>query len=306
MTGSLSNSLAHVAALHDRARPGFAAPMAGVLGGDPYFVDLPAFGGGMGGTITESALRVLAALYFTAEVEGTYMMSVAEELTRARFTLNLTDREAASRLEELARAMQDDWIDRNLRNQIFARVFGLGHADPQLGAQMVNHEFEPQFARLCLALQSAHGTPSPWGPPAGNAARVAAAMQTLLSGLAPKVQGNTLLVSERLSRQLQMSIAALDHPGLTSLFMGRTAWDVIRGVLGPDTPDLLVQVNRAQTGMRILSWAADNLAALRSIGGGADQAIRSEPQLLGWADIWLEASGIAAPQPHTQYGAWAS
>ncbi|MFN2166222.1 MAG: hypothetical protein ACK2U9_08150, partial [Anaerolineae bacterium] len=208
----LEQSLAHVAALLDRARPGFAAPLALAAGGDPYFVDLPAFQGGLGGTLTPQAMQVLASLYFIAEVEGTYLMSVAEELATARFTLRLDDRAAAERLEALADAMHHGWVERGLRNQVFARVFGIGFADPNLGDTAVNQEFEPRFARLCLALAAAARDLQGWGAPAGASMRAAVAAQSLLGNLAPRVQGNTLILTERLSGQLKLAIEVLGHP----------------------------------------------------------------------------------------------
>lgn len=292
----LVQSLGHVATLLDRARPGFAGAMAFSAGGDPYFIDLPAFQGGAGGTISPQAMQVLASLYFLAEIEGTYLPAVAEELTNTRFTLNLSDRDAVQGLETLAGQMRQAWVDRTLRNQIFARVFGIGYADPNLGDTAINRQFEPQFARFCMAIAVTARDLGGWGAPAGAAARATVATQSLIGNLAGRVQGNTLVVTERLSAQLRLSIDALDHPGLTALFMGHTAWDVVRGVLGQDTPDMQGHVNRGQTGLRLLSWMSSHLDALRSLDAqGIIDAVRSEPQLQGWAEIWLQAAGIAQP-----------
>lgn len=277
--------------------------MAQTLAGDPYFVDLPGHRGGLGGAIRSEALQVVAALYFAAEIEGTYLMSVGEELAAARFTLNLTDREAALRLEELAAAMEEGWVPRALRNQIFARVFGVGYADPNLGDTAVNREFEPRMARVCAALlQVASNAAYP--PQSATAARAGVAVQSLMGNLAGKMQGNTLIVAERLSRQLRTALAALDHPGLALLFRGANAWDVVRAVLGPDTPDLAGHINRAQTGLRLLGWMAEHLGALQRVdGAGIADAVNAEPQLPGWADLWLVSSGLdPAPQPQPAYG----
>ncbi|MEQ9258877.1 MAG: hypothetical protein RIG84_07240 [Roseovarius sp.] len=307
----LSLSLAFSRELLSQAGPGYGRGFALAAGGeDPFFIDLPAFQGGLGGRVTAEALRVLASLYFTAEVEGTYLMAVAEELAQARFTLNLTDAEAARKLEDLATRMRGGWVPRALRNQIFGRVFGIGYADPALGDGMVNQQFEPQFARFASAARELGMSHSPYGPssPLGAAARLTVAAGGLMGALAPKLQGNTLLVAERLTRQLQLAIDALNHPGLTSLFMGRTAWDVVRGVLGQDTPDLQAQVNRAQTGMRIMAWMAAHLGPLQSQDSEAVlAAAQVEPQLAQWAEIWLQSSGMpqqgGQPQQGAGYGA---
>ncbi|MGI9507200.1 MAG: hypothetical protein ACR2RE_29515, partial [Geminicoccaceae bacterium] len=299
MTGSpLALSLAHAEALLSHARRSFRAPLALAASGDPYFIDLPVFNGGAAGTISRSALEVVAALYFVAEVEGTYLMSVGEELAEARFGLNLTDQEAAAKLEQLAAEMRGDWVDRGLRNQIFVRAFGIGHGDANLGDGMVNHEFEPRFARFCMAiLEVARELEmGGWGG-TGASARASVAAQSLLANLAQKIQGNTLIVTERLNAQLKLVIDALDHPGIATLFMGRNAWDVVRGVLGAETPDLQAHVNRAQAGLRILSWLAAHLGALRSLDSAdAANVVRAEPALRGWAEIWLDAAGVPLQQ----------
>lgn len=297
ITSPLSHSLTHMKVLLDQARPDFAIPLAHVAGGDPYFIDLPAFHGGSAGLISQSAVQVIASLYLVAEIEGTYLMAVGEELTKARYTLNLRDHTAAEKLEGMAREMDQGWVDRDLRNQIFMRVFGIGHVDPSLGDTAVNHEFEPQFARFCMSLISASRHVGYGNLSNGAAMRISVAAQSLLGNLVNRVQGNTLIVTEHLSTQLNLVIDALNSPGLTSLFRGSTVWDVVRRVLGSDTPDMQVQVGRAQTGLRILSWLSTNLDVLR----GTDStrvvdAIASEAQLQGWAEFWLEASGVVLPQ----------
>ncbi|MCL6285097.1 hypothetical protein M3P21_16325 [Ruegeria sp. 2012CJ41-6] len=299
---TLSRSLDHVASLLDRARPGFPAAVAMGLGGDPLFIDLPEYRGGLGGQISAEALQVVAALYFSAEIEGTYLMSVAEELAANRFTLNLTDREAAERLERLADAMQQGWVGRDLRNQIFARVFGVGYADPNLGDTAVNREFEPQLARFCVALLRAAQSLGGYSSSTGTAMRAGVAAQSLLASLSGRMQGNTLIVAERLSQQLRVALNALNHRGLATLFRGANAWDVVRNVLGPDTPDLAGHITRAQTGLRLIGWMADHLPSLRSADSRAiSAAISSEPQAAGWAELWLTAAGIdLASQPTHQ------
>ncbi|MFV0385042.1 hypothetical protein [Paracoccus sp. (in: a-proteobacteria)] len=295
----LSRSLAHLDRLLQRARPGFAGATA-FSGGDPLFIDLPDYRGGLAGQIRPESMQVVAALYFAAEIEGTYLMSVGEELAQARFTLNLTDRDAARAIEDLAQAMEQGWVGRDLRNQIFARVFGLGYADPNLGDTAVNREFEPRLARFCSALLQATGASQTYPPAsAGTLIRAGTAAQSLMQNLAAKMQGNTLIVAERLSRQLRLALAALNHRGLATLFQGQNAWDVVRAVLGADTPDLAGMINRAQTGLRILGWMADHIEALN----GADTnrigaAIAGEPQLAGWAELWLGAAGITPAVAH--------
>lgn len=284
----LALSLDHAAALIASARAGRAY---GRTASDGFQIELPAYDGF--GTLARSDLEVLAALYFAAETELTGLPIVAEALAENRFGLNLNDRAAAEALEALAAQMREAWINRALRNQIFLRVFGLGEADPNLGDTVVNREFEPHFARFCAAVMATVQDLSGWGAPAGAAMRLAVAAQALVGNLAGRAQGNTLVVAERLARQVQLSVTALNHPGMAMLFMGRTAWDVVRGVLGPDTPDLQAEVTQAQTGMRLLSWLTQHLDAVQAADAqGVIDAVRAEPGLPGWAEQWLDAAGV--------------
>lgn len=291
----LALSLALADGLLARAATRGAAGVAQSLAaGDALFVDLPGLGGAGAAQLDARSAEILAALYFAAEAEETYLPAVAEELTRHRFGLNLTDRGAAQALEGLAVAMRGDWIGRELRNQIFARVFGLGEADPNLGDRIINQEFEPRFARFCAAVAGAARALSDGFAPAGAAMRLAVAAQALAGNLDGRVQGNTLIVAGRLSEQLRLSITALNHPGMAALFMGRSAWDVVRGVLGPDTPDLGARITRAQTGLRLMTWLARNLRVLQGTDAqGIIDAVMAEPGLAGWAEFWLDASNIA-------------
>lgn len=295
----LALSFAHVAALLALARGGHLARTAAL---DPFHLDLPPVDGA-GAAVDAGSLGVLASLYFVTAVEGTYLPAVAEELARNRFGLNLTDRAAAAAMEDLAQAMEHGWIGRDLRNQITARVFGMGQDDPNLGDGVVNREFEARFARFCGAVVSTAQAADWGGGTSGAAIRLAMAAQAVLSNLALKMQGNTLVVTERLSQQLQLSLTALNHPGLTQLFQGRTAWDVVRNLLGPDTPDLAQAITLAQTGMRLFSWMAANLPGLQgSDPTGLTEALARDAAVAGWAAGWLEAAGVPAqpqslPQP---------
>ena len=290
----LALSLAHINALLTDARGGAWARTAAL---DPFHLDLPPVDGA-GDLVDAASLGVLASLYFVAGVEATFLPAVAEELARNRFGLNLTDHAAAAAMEDLAQAMERGWIGRDLRNQITARVFGVGQDDPNLGDGAVNREFEPRFARFCGAVLGA-AQQLDWGGggSSGAAIRLGVAAQAVLSNLAPKMQGNTLVVTERLSHQLQLSLAAMNHPGLAMLFDGRNAWDVVRNLLGADTPDLASAITLAQTGMRLISWMAANLAGLQSGDSVAlTEALARDAGVAGWAAQWLEASGVQ-PQP---------
>ena len=284
----LGRSLAHVDALLASAAPGFALSFA-----DFNLIDLPVYRGGQAANVTPEAMRTLASLYFLAELEGTHMISVAEELATARFSLNLRDHDAAQKLDDLVRAMQGQWLSRDLRNQIFVRTFGLGFADPAMGDATTNREFEPRFAQFCGAV-ARFGTEKSWGQiSTATTTQVGYAAQLLLTNLGGRVQGNTLVVASHLSNQIKTAIAVLNHPGMAAIFMARDAWDVIRAVLGPATPDLQGPVTRAQTGLRLLSWMAGHVAALSR--ADAVPALAAEAEAPALAERWMAAAGIQNP-----------
>ncbi len=287
----LSHSLAHVDALLASASPAFALTLA-----DLNLIDLPVYRGGQAANITPDAMRTLASLYFLAELEGTHLISVAEELATARFSLNLRDTDAAQKLDDLVRAMQGNWLDRDLRNRIFVRVFGLGFVDPVLGDEAVNREFEPRMARFCGALSRFGDERAMARISTASVTEAGYSAQLLLTNMGGRVQGNTLVVAGHLTGQIKTALAVLNHPGMAAVFMARNAWDVIRAVLGPDTPDMQGPVTRAQTGLRLLSWMSGHVGALAR--ADAASALAAEPEVPALAEGWLAAAGIASPAPY--------
>jgi hypothetical protein len=262
---------------------------------DPLAINLPPLGGGNGSpAIDRETMEVMAALYFQSELEQAGVIPVAEVLTEARFQLQLRDPDAAQRIEMFAQQMQREFYPRRLREQLFARTFGTGAGASTEAGMTVNREFETRFAQLCVSLER-YQVDARWGPPTSEASvRVEMSMKTLLMNLARRKFGNTLVATGRIQLQLKAALELLNHRGVTTLFQARNVWGVIRGILGPDTPDLARFIDRAQTGLRILTWIGMRVSDIRS--GSIAGALARESSLFMWASTWLRASGYTDPR----------
>ena len=237
-------------------------------------------------------MEVMAALYFQAELEQAGVIPVAEVLVEARFQLQVRDQEAARRLESFAQDMQQAYYPRPLREQVFARTFGLGTAAVAEAGMTINREFETRFGNFCTALERLQGE-ARWAPPTtGATVGVETAVKAVLANLARRRFGNTLVAAQQIQRQLKAALELLNHPGVTTLFQARNIWGVIRTILGADTPDLVRLIDRGQAGMRIMGWVAARLVEIRD--GRIGPVLTGETSLFIWAANWLQASGYAA------------
>jgi hypothetical protein len=262
---------------------------------DPLRLDLPPLSAES--APTAAGLRAMSALYVQAELEQAGVIPVAELLAREWPTLDVTSPEAAALLDAFASGVRDDWLSRDDRDRLFARVFGIGRHSADGGGAAVNRDFENRLATLCLALVR-HADGYRWGalPGAAREAGLRQAALALLGNLAPRESGNTVLAGRRIQAELRRAIELLGHPGLTSLFGGRGLWDTLRRVLGPDAPDFTRLVDRGQSGQRLLGWLATVLPRLvhETNGGPLLDADAAEYR---HAAVWLQASGVAVREP---------
>lgn len=261
---------------------------------DPLAINLPPLGPGAGGApLDQRTIETMAALYFQAELEQAAVIPVAEVLADARFTLEVRDAGTAQQLEAFAKHSKGNWYARNLREQLFARTFGLGGGAGHQAASSINREFEPLFGQLCLALERYQQQTRFSATGGGAVARVDMALQALLRNLARRQLGNTLIAARRIQEQLQAAINLLNQPDLTRLFQAQNLWGLIANILGDDSPDLARLIERAQSGMRILSWLARHHD--KSGSHRFAQQLQSETGLFMWAASWLQASGYQQP-----------
>ena len=258
---------------------------------DPLRIDIPPLGAGEGGAPSVQGLRALSALYLQAELEQAGIVPVAELLAREWDSLSVSSEDAAALLEEFA-SRSRDWFDRDGRDRIFARLFGLGRLAGETAGGAVNRDFENALASVCLALVR-HGDGWRFGqePGAAREAGLRHSGRAVLANLASRESGNTVLAGRRIQAQVQLAIELLQHPAIGSLFGARGLWDTLRRVLGPDAPDFARILDRGRSGQRVLLWLAD---VLPQIVDPADvrPLLDAATPLYRVAASWLEASGV--------------
>jgi hypothetical protein len=255
-----------------------------------YLPGLP--GRGSGATLPSPAqLRAIAALYLQAELEQAGIIPLAESLVELRDNLPYLNPAGAALLEDFYRR-QRDWYDRNRRDALFARVFGIGRGALNGYGPGSNRGFQQLFASLCSALVG-YAEDMRWGQQPGphREAILRVAALDLLGNLGPLAYGNTQPAAHDIQDQLQRAIDLLSHPDIGAVFQARGMWDTVRKAYGPKAPDLGRFVTRGQSGMRLLNWLADVLTQITRPRTGPRLA--PDAPVFSWAATWLQASGLA-------------
>lgn len=265
---------------------GQTAPAGRAL--DQFDLDLPpATGPGEG--LSAATLQALATLYLQSQLEQVGIIPAAEALADARGSLSLPTEQLAEQLERFAQQARN-WYERRSRDQLFARVFGTGAgATPEAGA-VVNREFEQRFAVLCAAIYryAIDRVPGRAAQPADDAA-VRQAAGDVLANLGLRQYGNTTFATRRIQEELQAAVALLKDPAVQSMFNASGFWPTLERILAPNVPDIARLVERGQAGQHLLSWLAGVMPGL-----GAAAGLPLSPQVVQWATVWLEASGVGA------------
>jgi hypothetical protein len=278
----VANLLAAVLAA-DRA-VWLAAPAGSTGPGDPFGLVLPPLVESGSGEIDAATLEALSGLYLMAELEQTGLLVAAELLVANRASLDLTSVEAAQLLDDLATSTAD-WLPASGRDQLYARVFGLGAAAEATG--LVNTTFPQLLSDLCSAI-TAYDQAELWTRPAPShlQSQLSRAVDRLKGNLSLRQHGSTLVVGRRITDQVRRSVELLSHPGIIALVRGRTMWDVVRATWDPrEQPDFEDLMGRGQSGQQVIAWtgSADALA------GDPDQAVRAA------AAAWLLHAGFEQP-----------
>ncbi|MFL6331781.1 MAG: hypothetical protein ACJ754_00395 [Pyrinomonadaceae bacterium] len=286
---NLPQSLALVDASLRAARS--SAQAFGFAADDPLRLDLPPVSGA-GGLVPDAVvLRVMASLYLHAELEQAGIIPVAELLAGQRYDLKVTSEKAARLLEEFWRRSRQ-WYDRESRNRIYARLFGSGQSARRDEGQAVNREFQQRLANLCGVLVG-YSEQYRFGqrPTASQEALVREVALDLLTNLGARQYGNTNAAAGQLQEQLRRAIELLNDEGVASLFGARGMWDVLRKILGPETPDLGRLITRGQSGLHILDWLASALPQINETTPGR-LLLPADATVFTLAASWLEASGF--------------
>jgi len=258
---------------------------------DPLRLNMPPLGyPGTGSQPDAASLRVLGALYLSAEAEQAGLIPVAEMMAQNRATLPVQDLTGAGKLEAFARGMQN-WYDRQHRGMLFARLFGLGEAATNDQGVLVNRDFERALAAFCLAIVAYAGS-GPFTVRSGyEAAHLATSAVDLLSNLGGRQFGNTLFAARTIHDELLRAIDLLNDRGIQQAFMARDMWDLLARVIGDGAPDFGRLIHRGQTGQRLLEWLASVLAQIGNPNTPSDPPAAA----VNWAAEWLDANGLLRP-----------
>ncbi len=262
--------------------------MAFEVSQDPFQIQLPPVL--RSADISPETLRALGSMYLQAELEQAGIITAVELLSDARQQLGVRSAAVAQMIEDYTRRRRD-WLDRDQRQRLFARLFGLGLAAGPQSDSSVNNEFQRLFAAFAGALLRVAEPLA--GLPDLRPATPAALRQTavdLLGNLAPRQYGNTLVAARQIQTQLRAAIDILNHEGIRTHFAVRTMWDVVRAIFADQTPDLGRLITRGQSGMRLFDWIAGSLDWF--LDAASSRPAPAWSPAAAWAAQWLEASGF--------------
>lgn len=260
---------------------------------DPLRLNLPPLVGNGASSLAPDAttLKVMATLYFQAELEQAGVIAVAELLAESRFELPVQNVQSANLLEEFYRRKRD-WLDRTSREHVFARVFGLGAFARNEEGALINRDFQSKFANFCLNIWRGvedlkwQKTPSPMLDAAVRQAAV-----DLLVNLGGRRYGDVYEASRRIQEQLGKAIALLNNEGIGSAIQARGMWNVLQIILSPDVPDFARITTRGQSGLRLLTWLVEVLPRI-SDRNSRQPILEPASPVGGLAEMWLEATGF--------------
>ena len=268
---------AHLARHLDAVRGRFGPAGLGVI-------DLPAL---RGGRLVDAQVRVSAVLYWAAELEQAGLLPFVEALAEGVATGAVMEPLGAA-VHELIRF----WRGREQRftgaerRALFARVLGGGP-----GAAAGGEAVEPMLAALVETLVAIGRQRADLGT--GNLeARAVVQAQELGSVLSARGVGIAGFAARDVVAQVRAALGVLRSADVVRALGGGSPWMIV----ARHAPRLLRRaveperhLGRAQAGMRILGWIADEAARLDA---GAVRIARGA-QVLHDAETWKAATGAA-------------
>jgi hypothetical protein len=262
---------------------------------DPLRLNLPPLVGAGALTPEPPVLKAITTLYMQAEMEQAGVVAVAEVLADSRYQLAVRSPKSAKLLEDF-HDRRRDWLDRNSREHVFARLFGFGSLARMADGPLVNRDFQTRFANFCLALRRC-GEELQWqatvSPTLDAALRLAAI--ELLVNLGGRGTSDAYEAARRIQTQLAKAIELLSDEGIGGLFQARGMWQLLRVVLGDAAPDFARLSTRGQSGLRLLDWLAGALPNLADKKPRKPLLEAASP-VVPWAEMWLEATGFGRQQ----------
>lgn len=246
-------------------------------------IDLPPL---RGGRMVDAQVRVSAVLYWAAELEAAGLLPFVEALAEGVATGAVLE-PLGGAVHELVRLWRgrEQRLGGAERRALFVRLLG----DSQAAAR--GEAVEPFLAQLAETLRAIGRTP-PAMSTAALEARAVVQAQELGSLLSARGVGMAGFAARDVVQQVRTALGILRNADVARALGGGGPWMIV-AQLAPRflgrTVDPQRHLDRAQAGMRIMSWIADQAARLDA---GAVRIERGA-QVIHDAEVWGAASGAA-------------
>lgn len=252
-------------------------------------IDLPP---SAGSAADQANLRSIAPLYLAAELESACVIPAVEVIAGlfASGGISIDLGPAAQPLADFWRNRRDR-LSHEERRGIFARLFGFGSAPVVESEHGSNLSFEGSMINLVEALIELDPPRSRSFPSPSRAdVLIRTAALALADNLLPRAMGAASFAARDLLETLQLALTLLKQPSIQRAVGAPSLWMAVRYAsqryLNTD-PDITSHVARGRSGLLIISWLADVLPRLDSIGSHLAQP--SDP-VVSSAHEWVEAS----------------
>ncbi|MBN1656609.1 MAG: hypothetical protein JXA30_22750 [Deltaproteobacteria bacterium] len=250
------------------------AAVAARFGGNGLgVIDLPDLGTSQ---IVRAQVQVIAVLYWAYQVEASgiieFVETVAERMMNG--TLRLPVGNSA---RGFMRFTQKEFrFTATERRALYERVFG--------PSQNGRGGFDGRFLLFVKTLRDIGRQPSNVGV-ASLSAQASVLAQDLGADLSTKGTGITGFAAREIVSQISAALRLLQDPQVARAFGGGSPWMILHrhgGEILGKQPDILRSIARANAGMRIIRWIADQADAL---SGSGIQVDRRDPVVQA-AEAW--------------------
>ncbi|HKE18655.1 MAG TPA: hypothetical protein VKB80_27450 [Kofleriaceae bacterium] len=214
------------------------------------------------GRASPAQLRAAAALLWARHVDEAGLLDFADALARGvvEGTLHLpVEGDAAAPLVAWWRG-REERFDHGERQALYERLFG--------GAGEPGHPVAALLAALCRALVELGGAEHE-GEARRARIRMSSIARELAAELSERAVGITGFAARDIVAQVRQALALLAQPDIAHSLGGLTPWRAIRTwshlllgrAIDPSRP-----VERAQAGLELVQWLAENAAVLEGEG----------------------------------------
>ncbi len=246
-------------------------------------IDLPPLSGGR---LVDAQLRVAGVLFWAAELEAAGLLPLVEALAQGVAAGAIMEPLGAA-VHELVRfwRSRDHRFTGAERRALFARLLG-DPAQPQPGDAV-----EPKLQALAETLRAIGRSRQDLGT-GSLEARAAAQAQELGALLSNRAVGIAAFAARDIVAQVRSALSILRNADVVRAMGGGSPWMIVSRhaprLLGRQV-DVQGRLSRAQSGMRIISWIADEAARLDA---GAVRVPRGAPVIRD-AESWGASAGAA-------------